>query len=167
MHTTTHILFKQSPCSLHYIPLRYIPVVRFALSASLHFAPFRSRTRQLLSPKKTTLHSKNRASPTVNGKQTRSNPQSHTNPRPPTPKQNRISSNIVDIQLLLPEKKEYAKVAITISGCQGQALRVFEKKSPHLRFAPGSIFFQKTLTSANRNCCLKAYPFFLLFREKK
>jgi hypothetical protein len=28
---------------------------------------------------------------------------------------------------------------------QGRALRVFEKKSPHLRFAPGSIFFQKAL----------------------
>ena len=51
-------------------------------------------------------------------------------------------------QLISPEKKDYAKVAIPLSGCQGQALRVFEKKSPRLRSASGSIFFQKTLTAA-------------------
>jgi hypothetical protein len=49
---------------------------------------------------------------------------------------------------ILPEKKEYAKLAIPLTGSKGQALRVFEKKSPHLRFASGSIFFQKTLTAA-------------------
>ncbi len=46
------------------------------------------------------------------------------------------------------EKKEYAKVAITLTGSKGQALRVFEKKSPHFRCASGSIFIQKTLTAA-------------------
>ena len=34
------------------------------------------------------------------------------------------------------------------TGSKGQALRVFEKKSPHRRYASGSIFFQKTLTAA-------------------
>jgi hypothetical protein len=48
----------------------------------------------------------------------------------------------------LPEKKEYAKLAISLTGSKGQALRVFGKKSPHLRYASGSIFFQKTLTAA-------------------
>jgi hypothetical protein len=47
----------------------------------------------------------------------------------------------------LPEKKEYAKLAIPLTGSKGQALRVFEKKSPHLRFASGSIFFPKNLDS--------------------
>jgi hypothetical protein len=37
------------------------------------------------------------------------------------------------------------QVLIAIDWPQGQALRVFEKKSPHLRFTPGSIFFQKAL----------------------
>jgi hypothetical protein len=34
------------------------------------------------------------------------------------------------IQFFLPEKKEYAKVAITLTGSKGQALRVFEKNLP-------------------------------------
>jgi hypothetical protein len=43
------------------------------------------------------------------------------------------------VQFFLPEKKEYAKIAIPLTGSKGQALRVFEKKSPHLRCASGSI----------------------------
>ena len=46
------------------------------------------------------------------------------------------------------KKKEYAKVAIPLTGSKGQALRVWIKKSPHLRYASGSIFFSKTLTAA-------------------
>ena len=43
----------------------------------------------------------------------------------------------------MTEKKEYAKIAITLTVSKGQALRVFEKKSPHLRCASGSIFFRR------------------------
>jgi hypothetical protein len=45
-------------------------------------------------------------------------------------------------------KKEHAKKTIPLTVCKGQALRVFEKKSPHLCYASGSIFYQKTLTAA-------------------
>jgi hypothetical protein len=39
------------------------------------------------------------------------------------------------MQFFLPEKKEYAKLAIPLTGSKGQALRVFEKIStPSLRF---------------------------------
>jgi hypothetical protein len=62
----------------------------------------------------------------------------------------------------LPEKKEYAKLAITLTGSKGQALRVFEKKSPHLCYASGSIFFQKTLTTA-APLLLTCISFFLFF----
>jgi hypothetical protein len=51
----------------------------------------------------------------------------------------------------LPEKKEYAKVAIPLTGSKGQALRVFEKifLFISLRYAKiKRVFFQKTLTAA-------------------
>ncbi|MEZ2338782.1 hypothetical protein AB6735_24240 [Mucilaginibacter sp. RCC_168] len=38
------------------------------------------------------------------------------------------------------------KVLIRRAASQGQALRVCQKKSPHLRCAPGSIFFGKALS---------------------
>jgi hypothetical protein len=70
----------------------------------------------------------------------------------------------------LPEKKEYAKLAISLTVCKGQALRVLKKKSPHLRFAAGSIFFPKTLTAAAAWLLKRIsffssfFSFFLLFR---
>jgi hypothetical protein len=63
----------------------------------------------------------------------------------------------------LPEKKEYAKIAITLTGSKGQALRVFEKKSPHLRFAPGSIFYSKNLDSRRFIAAEKHILFFFFF----
>jgi len=47
-----------------------------------------------------------------------------------------------------PEKKEYAKLAIPLSGSKGQALRVFEKKSPPSASLRVVFFIQKTLTAA-------------------
>jgi hypothetical protein len=41
--------------------------------------------------------------------------------------------------VLFARKKEYAKLAIPLTGSKGQASG-FLKKSPHLRYAPGSIF---------------------------
>jgi hypothetical protein len=79
----------------------------------------------------------------------------------------------LDIWIFRPKKKEYAKLAIPLTGCKGQALRVFEKKSPHLRYATGSIFFQKTLTAAatllfNLHIFFFFFHFFFFhFRPKK
>ncbi|HOG19602.1 MAG TPA: hypothetical protein PKW37_04090 [Salinivirgaceae bacterium] len=73
-----------------------------------------------------------------------------------------VSRRFFMIMILL-EIKEYAKIATPLTVIQGQALRVFEKKSPHLRCASGSIFYQKTLTADTTLLFEMAYPFFLLF----
>jgi len=62
----------------------------------------------------------------------------------------------------LPRKKGYAKIAITLTDSKGRALRVLKKKSPHLRFAAGSIFFPKTLTAA-ATWLLKSHILFFFF----
>jgi len=65
--------------------------------------------------------------------------------------------------IIPPKKKEYAKVAIPLTGSKGQALRVLRKKSPHLRCASGSIFFSKTLTAAATLAVRKHILFFFFF----
>jgi len=108
------------------------------------------------------------------------------NPRPPTPKtveffilfalpRRFLNCIVLQFQFFLPEKKEYAKVAITLTVSQGQALRVFEKI--FLFFLNASLkkksIFPKNLDSRRCIAVGFAYPFFLLsflfilFRGKK
>jgi hypothetical protein len=61
----------------------------------------------------------------------------HANPRPPTPKNSCIlilfalprrlrNCHFANLDIF-PEKKKYAKLAISLTGCKGHALRVFQK----------------------------------------
>ena len=62
------------------------------------------------------------------------------------------------VKIILPKKNEYAKIAVSLTGSKGQALRVFGKISTP-RFTSGSIL-PKNLDSRRFTGCRKSISFF-------